>query len=73
MAYYTPLYTSYICFLKYLKQYKLTFVFLKLTLHIGTCKAALSVQIECVLPDASEVHSANGHTEHQGQRFVIRV
>lgn len=71
MAYYTPLYTSNICFLKYLKQYKLTFVFLKSTLHIGTCKAALSVQIEHVLPDASEAHSANGHAERRGKHLVI--
>lgn len=35
--------------LKHLKQYKLTFFFFKLTLHIGKCKTALSVHVESVL------------------------
>lgn len=35
--------------LKYFKQYKLTFFFSKLTLHIGTCKAALSKHVERIL------------------------
>lgn len=77
MAYYTPLCTSHICFLKYLKRYKLTFVFLKRTLHIGTCKAALSVQIERVLPDTCEARSANGHAEGNvllaGERLTVRT
>lgn len=35
--------------LKHFKQYKLTFFFFKLTLHIGKCKTALSVHVEGVL------------------------
>lgn len=40
------LYIHHTSVLKYLKQYKLTFFFFKLTLHIGTCKAALSIHVE---------------------------
>lgn len=85
MAYYTPLYTSYIWFLKYLKQYKLTFVFLKLTLHIGTCKAALSVHVECVLTaeclsstslkdrDITKFTQPTEYMEHEGQLLLFFI
>lgn len=49
MAYYTPLYIHCTSVLKHLKQYKLTFFFFKLTLHIGKCKTALNIHAESVL------------------------
>lgn len=43
------LYIHHKSVLKYFKQYKLTFFFSKLTLHRGTCKAALSKHVESIL------------------------